>query len=189
MSLFRLAHHVDSPGTSRAHLPPGGCGHGPRPTSETPPSELRAWEGTDAGQLWGAAHRTMPWPSGHTTTDPQETPGQHLPGGPAARHTGDTLSATRKHTSEYTGNGNLQSPAAPPPALRGGYAVNMRHRGECESQSACMAQRCCSQSACMAHRCGSQSACIAHRCESQSLPEDPTAHHTGNTLSTEQKAQ
>ena len=141
----------DSPGTSRAHLPPGRCGRGPRPTSETPPSELRAWEGTDTGQLWGVAHRTTPWASGHTTTDPQETPGQHLPGGPTARHSGDILSTGRKHASEYTGEGNRQSPTVPPlPALCGGYAVNMRHRGECESQSTCMAWRCSSQSACMA---------------------------------------
>ena len=157
-----------SRGTSRAHLPPGGCGRGPRPTSETPPSELRAWEGTDT-VLWGVAHRTTPWALGHTTTDPQATPGRHLPGGPTARHSGDTLSTGRERTSEYAGDSKRQSPAVPPlPALRGGYTVDMRHRGECESQSACMAQRCYSQSACMAHRCGSQSASIAHRCESQS---------------------
>ena len=42
------------------------------------------------------AHRTTPWASGRTTTDPQETPGRHLPGGPTTRHTGDTLSTGRK---------------------------------------------------------------------------------------------
>ena len=98
-SQSEIDHHIpppplQSPGTSRAHLPPGGCGRGPRPMLETPPSELRAWEGTDTGQLWAVAHRTTSWASGHTTTDPQETPGR--PGSPKARHTRDTLSTGRQ---------------------------------------------------------------------------------------------
>ena len=63
---------------------------------------------------------------------------------------------TTPHTLEYTGGGKRQSAAVPSlPALHGGYAVNMQHRGECESQSACMVHTCGSQNACMAHKCKS----------------------------------
>ena len=43
--------------------------------------ELRAGEGTIVGQMWGVAHRTTPWASRHTTTNPKQTPGRRLPGG------------------------------------------------------------------------------------------------------------
>ena len=72
----------------------------------------------------------------HATTDPQETLGRHLPGAPTTCHTGDTLSTGRKHTSGCTGHSEHRSSSVPPiPALCGGYAVNERHRGGCESHT------------------------------------------------------
>ena len=59
-----------------------GCGRGPRPTSEPPPCWLRAQEGERTDQLWGMAHRMMPWVRGHTTTGPHDMPGYVLPGAP-----------------------------------------------------------------------------------------------------------
>ena len=180
-------HYISSRQRSGVSLPKEGHGCGPRPMpGPLPPTRgPRPRGGPDTGQLWGVAHRNRPWAQGHTTTDPQDTPGRHLPGAPerkliqqrwdAASQYPDTSTQTSEdqpnndatHIRVYQSR-QKTTPSSSLPALHGRYTVNMQHKGECESQSACMAQRCYSQSACMAHRCESQSACMVHRCESHS---------------------
>ena len=63
---------------------------------------------------WGVAHRTTPWASGHTTTDREDTPGRHLPGGPTVRPDENKLSTSRTHRPTHTRRGETHHPTPPP---------------------------------------------------------------------------